>query len=214
MGMPSTSPGAAESAPGNSQHSAPLAPVLPGGSPIALPKKCKCGVCPLCIKRAKWRDKYHNAKNKLTGNSPAPVFSTVESPANPVVATNETLPPVAHNPDDWRPVCETLVAVGEKFSIESLASKAERLKDAELVKTIRAEAPWNVAAKETIVRTAPPLMAKAAEKIGLPVEAANIGLLAGAVGQIVLHHVSVSEKIEKAIERIEAAQKKVLEASK
>jgi hypothetical protein len=188
-----------------------LPPVMPGGGAIPLPQKCKCGVCPTCQKRAKWRAKYY-AKKERAGEIPATPPGTVESPNSPGVASAPAPVVIPHNPDDWKPVAETLVAIGEKTSVTVLVSKAEKLNDAALLKDIREGAPWNVTAKETVIRTAPPILAKAAEKIGLPAEAANLTMLCAALGQIALHHAALSSKLDKAIERIEEATKKAEQA--
>lgn len=200
-------PGEAASAPGNSAH-APSLPIMPGGSPLGFGRKCKCGVCPQCVQRAEWRAKYHRRKDKLAGVETPPALPAAPSVVGPTPAQNAPLPPVAHNPADWQPAVDALLSAGEKVSCAILNSKAEKIGDAELIKDIKEHAPWNVASKEIASKTGAPIVAKVAEKIGLPPEAANGTMFVGAMGQIVAHHFALSAKLDKHLARIEELEKK------
>jgi hypothetical protein len=201
-------------APGNSPLTPILPPVMPGGGTIPFSKKCKCGTCPQCVQRAKWREKARKRATKLNGENspeaPAPVAGVDHPGATPNLAP----PSVAHSADDWKPVVETLVGIGEKASVTILQAKADRCKDEEISRLVREGAPWNPASKEAILRTGPRIFAKAAEKIGLPAEAADMTIFCAATGQIALQHCALISKLDKAIERMETATKRVEQAAK
>jgi hypothetical protein len=140
--------------------------------------------------RAAWREKYRLRKARKAGQTLGPDLSAALPPLpdatgapDPALSPGANPPPVPWDSETLKPLFETLVPAIEKADVESIAKKAAAISP-DLLPTVRADAPWNPAAKATIQSTAPAVAAKWLNAAGIGAE--NAGEVALGIAAITI----------------------------
>ena len=181
------------------------APPPPAGNPALDPA--------LEERRRKWREKKQRTRDRKAGILPP--FDPATAASRPAVASVGAVPPPAGGPAPgavglpWdsnvlKPLFASLVPALEKADVESLRARAAKL-DAALAQMVATDAPWNPAAKVTLIETGPEVTARMLNRVGISGEHAPEVAFLVAAGSIIAGRMLLSGKLDEMLAQKKAA---------
>lgn len=118
--------------------------------------------------------------------------------------------PVPWAPDTLKPLFEQVVPALEKWDVSSLVKRAARIDEA-VAREVAKDAPWNPAAKASLIASGPLCAAEVLDEIGIGQERAHWVVLLIAAGSIYAGHVALAAKLAE-LEGRQAAEAKPADA--
>lgn len=115
-------------------------------------------------------------------------------PPSPGVAAGPA--PVPWDPGVLRPLFETVIPEIEKLDVQALKTQAAAIGDPAMVALVEKDAPWNPAAKATVITTGPQVVSNLMNAAGISAEHAPAIALTVAVSGIIVGRSMLSSKLE------------------